>query len=86
MKHQNPVPTDRPIPLQSFPRRGPEERRQICLAALAPALDFPEFGDVTMRDLARAADGGGIFRLVVSRFNRLQSRCNRYPQQDPHTC
>jgi hypothetical protein len=51
-----------------------------------PALDFPEFGDVTMRDLAGTADGGCIFRLVVSRFNGLQRRCGCYPQQDPQTC
>jgi hypothetical protein len=35
--------------------------------------------------LAGTADGGCIFRLVVSRFNRLQRRCRLNPQQDPHT-
>src|SRR5262249_45972118 len=37
------------VPLQKFRGCAPGEWGQTCLAALAPALDYPEFRDVTMR-------------------------------------
>jgi len=84
MKHRNPVPTDRLSHYKVFSDADPENAGRFASRPWPRPSITLSFGrcDVT----AGTADGGGIFRLVVSRFNELQRRCRLYSIKVPHTC
>jgi len=85
MKHRNPVPTHRQSPYKILDEAQPENGGRIFLRPRpSPCASLSCAGAKVGRCdvMAGTADGGCIFRLVVSRFNKLQRRCSCYPQQD----